>query len=94
MLQTLILLEYIEKRLMHSNKAVSKLCKPIITFTAQDTSLMWLHAGSYAYNIACYIATVCIYVASYTLQNEYLNLTKKLHIIIMHSYNCMDVANM
>ena len=31
----------IKNRLMHSNKAVSKLCKLIITFTVQDTrSLM------------------------------------------------------
>ena len=56
---------------MHSNKAVSKLCKLNITFTAQDTSLMWLHVGSYTYNIACYI----VHIASYTLQNNYLNLT-------------------
>ena len=51
MLQTFMLQEYFENRLKHSNKQSENnencmaLC--IIIFTAQETSLMWLHAGSY-----------------------------------------------
>ena len=81
---------------MHSNKAVSKLCTAIITFTAQDTSLMWLQAGSYICTAQLAIQLgQCAYSYSYTLQNYYLNLTYVE--VTTHSYmyscNCMNVAN-
>ena len=54
----------IENRLVHSNKAVSKLY--IIIFTAQETSCMQVHIHNY--NIACNIdVKVSVHVASYTL---------------------------